>query len=277
MMDYVLNLQGENLLLGNSLFTALGVDLVLSGCAITNNNNGTINIGSGLVYISGEAVRFDGISNVISDGSKAFAKGAYTTSDQKEFADGSLKNVYREAKAIVINSTPANKSQIKITTTPYNLKQYIRDVVANSEVKGTYKEIYDFDGTFRANFDESGLGVTPRWYGWALDNGNNGTPGSTGMAIIAAGTYTDPISGEETVYSNGDDIGERTHKSTQSESAKPAGLLPGLIGPRGKPNDGNGGTIYYVSGPLMAGSDALSAHNNMQPSKVAYRVIKIVD
>ncbi|MEB0302402.1 hypothetical protein [Mucilaginibacter sp. 5C4] len=276
-MDYVLNLQSENLTLGNSLFSALGVDLVLSGCAITNNNNGTINIADGLIYISGDAVRFDGANNIASNGSKTFVKGGYVTSDQKEFGDGSQKNVYREAKAAIVNSTDGNQRQIKITTTLYDLKQYIRDVVANSDVKGAYKEIYDFDGTFRPNFDESGLGVTPRWYGWAIDNGENGTPGTSGMALIAAGTYTDPVSGEETVYEMGQNVGERLHKLSQSESATPTGTVPGLVGPRGKPGDGGGGPVYYVSGPLKAGADAQVGHNNMQPSKAVYRVIKIVD
>jgi len=274
-MDYLLNLQAENLTLGNALFASLGFDMVLQGCTVHDNGNGTVNIAAGIIYIGSEALRFDGANNVASNGSKTFVKGAYTTSNSETFGDGSIKNVYREAKAVIADATGGNVTQIKIKTTLYNLAQYIQDRVQGYEVKGAIKEVYDLDGTFLTNFDASGLGVTPRWVGWARDNGSNGTPGSVGMTTIAAGTYTDPSNGEQTVYIEGEPVGEPKHLLTVNETAKPAGLPQGLEGPHKKPGDGGGMDIFYVTGGLGDGFDADQRHNNMQPSMPVYRVVKI--
>lgn len=281
-MDRLLDLQNESFTLGNAPFANLGVDLVLSGCAVHDNGNGTVNITSGLIYISGNTLRYDGDSNVPAGGTKAFIAGSVVTSKPMIFGDGSTKNIYSEQKAIIADQDPGNNTQIKIKTKLYDVRQYIQDQIYNSEEKGTIKELYDLSGidpgepgSFLANFDNTGLGVTPRWLGWALDNGNNGTRGSAGMALIAAGTYTDPISGEETVYTEGDEVGARTSKITAAESPTPAGLVTGTFGPVGKPGDGGGPSVKYVT-TLSAAAAATAARSNMQPSMPAYRVVKIV-
>jgi hypothetical protein len=276
-MDYLLNLQSELYTVTTGLFNSLGADLVLAGCAVHNNGNGTINIAAGLVYVAGEPLRFDATLNVPADGTKTFVKGGYVSTDSKLFADGFNKNVYREAKAVIANVT-GSAAEIKIKTTLYNLRQYIQDSVQSFEVKGTFKEIYDFDGTFLDNFDESGLGVTPQWIGWALDNGSNGTPGSIGKVLIAAGKYTDPVSGEETVYNNGDETGERLHKLLPAEMARiniGRTRTDNTGRPPYEPNhlQGGSGRGLYLEDNYI-GND--QPHNNMQPSLAVYRVIKIV-
>ncbi len=289
-MDYFLKLQSENLLLGTSLFAALGVDLVLSGCTVFNNNNGTINIAPGLVYIAGDAIRFDGANNVLADGSRALTKGAYVTSDQKQFGDGSQKNTYREAKAVIVDQTAGNHREIKIKTTLYDLKQYIQDAVADSEVKGTYKDIYDFDGTFRTtNFDEDGIGITPRWLKWAIDNGNANTPNTVGMTLINAGTYTDPDTGLQTVYEVGVPVGKNVQKLAKEEipnynmevfgdkkylhhlttSASGSSTYRGLTDRTDDPD----GAIKL----LISSGGSGQAQNNMQRSMPIIRVIKMID
>lgn len=274
-MDYLLNLQAELYTMSNGLFSGLGVDMVLSGCAVHDNGNGTVNIAAGLVYISGEVLRYDGENNIIADGSKAFAKGAYTATDSKLFADGFNKNVYREAKAITADAA-GTIAEVKIKTSLYTLKQYIQDCVNASEPVGSIKHIYDLDGTFLTNFDGSGLGVTPRWLKWALDNGNNGTPGSPGMSLVAAGTYTDPVSGEETVYSSGVKGGARTHKITAAEAPTPAGTVNELDGPHRKPADGGGDLLFYVKS--MKGTAAAASAISLEgPFIGAYRLVKIAE
>jgi hypothetical protein len=275
-MDRLLTLQSETRIFVNAQYAALGYDMVLSGCAITDNGNGTVNIAAGIIFIGGDSLRFDGAVNISADGSMAFVTGNPVTSLLSPFGDGSSKNIYSEIKAVIAAQDPTNIFQIKISTSLYNLQLYIQDQIYRSETKGTIKEVYDLDGTFRANFDSTGLGITRRWLGWALDNEENETPGSVGMATIAAGTYTDPVSGLETIYTAGIPIGERLHVLTPTETPTPAGIPPGLDGPRQKPEDGGGENIYYVNGPLKAAANAAAGHNNMQPSMPLYRVVKMI-
>lgn len=274
-MDYLLGMQIEVLTMGNALFGTLGFDMVISGCAVTDNHNGTVNIAQGLIYLGGEVLRCDGASNVVSDGSQTFVKSGYVTSGPLTFADTSSKNVYREAKAIPGASTIGNTTEIKIKTTLYTFRQYVQDSVQSYEVKGSYKEIYDFDGTFLTNFDSSGLGVTPRWQGWALDNGDNGTPGSIGRALIASGVYSDS-SGAAT-FGHGTKPGLLSPKQAANQVAKPAGTATGWTGPHNKPADGGGVGVYYATGITGADVDAANGMSVLSPSLVIYRVIKIVD
>jgi len=274
-MDTLLGLQTEMIIGINAPFGALGRDLVLSGCAVTNNGNGTVNIASGIMYVGGQTLRFDGAANIAADGSQAIVTGGVVTSTPWPFGDGSTKNLYSEQKAVIANQDPTNPTQIKIGLTLYNLQQYITDQINAAEPKGTIKHIYDLDGTFATNFDTYGLGVTTAWIGWALDNGNNGTPGSAGMVLVGAGLYTDPTSSQQTTYNNENTGGEINHTLTIAE-------MPSHTHPM------NAGTEYHTYGnggdhPLVEGSGLItgatgggSAHNNMQPYKVCYRVVKIV-
>jgi len=277
-MDRVLTLQSETQTFINAQYAALGYDMVLSGCAVTDNGNGTVNIAPGIVFLGGDTLRFDGAANISSNGTMAFVRGGAVTSYPSTFADGSTKNLYSEAKAVIAAQDVDNIYQIKVTTTLYNLQSYIQDQVYQSEVKGTIKEVYDLDGTFLANFDDSGLGVTPRWLNWARDNGNNGTPGSAGMVIIGAGTYTDPVSGQQTVYANGVPLGETKHALTAAENAPHTHTLPS--NPTSIEDTGTATYIGLTQNPGKApgstGSSGLGTpHNNMQPSMPAYRVVKI--
>jgi hypothetical protein len=274
-MDRLLTLQSETVTFIDAQLNSLGYDMVLSGCPVTNNNNGTVNIGPGIVYIGGASMRFAGANNIAADGSQAFAPAAPVTSYPQTFGDNSTKNIYSEVMAVIVAQTPANTTQLKVKTTLYNLQAYIQDQVYQAEPKGAIKELYDLDGTFLStNFDGTGLGITPRWVNWAVDNKNNGTPGSVGMALIAAGTYVD-TNGQQTIYTEGVPVGERLHKLTADEAAIPAGLPPGLDGPHAKPGDGGGQQVYYVNGPLQNGSPAVNGHNNMQPSMPVIRLVKI--
>lgn len=276
-MDYLLNLQAELYTMSNGLFSGLGVDVVLSGCALHDNGNGTVNIAAGLVYVAGEALRFDGANNVAADGSKALAKGGYVGSDQKTFGDGSQKNVYREAKAVVTNAA-GTAAEIKIKTSLYDLKQYIQDAVQSFEVKGTIKEIFDFDDTFPANFDASGLGVTPRWIGWHMFNRNAGLGvNPEGRNLITVGTFTDPVTGKEYEYDHGDVGGEAEHKLTIAEipahsHAQGADVYKnenaGTTPPAGADGPGERGRTKNTGGDQV--------HNVMNPYLAVYRVIKIV-
>lgn len=294
-MDFLLNLQTEMLAMGNSLLGAIPFDMALSGCAVTDNGNGTVNIASGMMYVGGQVVRFDGANNVASDGSKAIAAAAPIATDMMQFGNGSNYNTYSEVKAAVVASTLSNVQEIKIGATLYNITRYIQDTVLSAEVKGTIKHIHDLDGTFAANFDSSGLGITPRWNGWALDNGNNGTPGSAGRTLIAQGTYTDTVTGLQTTFNDGDKVGEQNHKLTVAELPAHTHFTFANSTQFSLPNIPDATTAAAISGDYGGNPDAYligrssgtanigltsptgssTAHNNMPPSMVVYRVMKV--
>ena len=276
-MDRLLGLQAETQTFINAQYSALGYDIVLSVCAVTDNGNGTVNIASGIIYLGGDTLRYDGGVNIAADGSQAFVRGGAVTSYPSIFGDGSTKNIYTETKAVVAAQDPTNQFQIKIGLSLYNLQQYIKDQINASEVKGTIKEIYDLDGTFLLNFDTDGLGVTPAWTGWALDNGNFDTPGSAGKVIVGAGVYTDPVSGLQTTFVNRATDGEISHVLTIPEMPSHShpqradiynNAAAGTTPPAGQDGSGTRGAT------LPTGGD--QPHNNMQPYNVAYRVVKIV-
>jgi len=275
-MDTLLGLQTEMIAGLNAQFGSLSYDLVLSGCAVTNNGNGTVNIAAGMIYIGGQLLRFAGAANIAADGSQAMVLGAPVTSTPWPFADGSIKNLYSETMAVVGPQTVLNIYQIKIGLTLFTLQTYIQAQINASEQKGTIKEVYDLDGTFLANFNTDGLGVTPYWINWALDNGNYGTRGSAGKVIVGAGVFTDPVTGLQTTYVDNTNGGELNHVLTTAE-------MPSH-------SHQQGADVYYTTGSggsHAAGDSGAGArgntlatgggagHNNMQPYNVAYRVVKI--
>lgn len=278
-MDYLLTLQSEVLGVQNALFKNLGHDLVLSGCEVTNHNNGTVSIAAGVVYVGGEILRFAGAANIESTGTKALTKSAPVTTDPDEFFDGSMKNTYKETFAVVANVINA-AVQIVVKPILYDVKNYIQDVVQSYGQKGEIKDVYDMDGLFLDNFDSSGLGTTPRWVGWARVNGNNGTPNGQGRTRIGVGKITSD--GVEYTYANGATGGNVKHKLVVNELAKHSHSLnlptmnfenDGSSGPD-VGRDGSDNRNFPAGSIGETGGDV--AHNNMQPYIAVYAVMRIV-
>lgn len=278
-VDYHLWIQNEMLTAANGMFKALDTDLVLAGCSITNNGNGTINIGAGLVYVSGEVLRFDGANNIIADGSKVLVKGGYVTSEPHGFADLQIRDICREAKAIIGDYSSSNQIKIKAALT--NLKSYIADLVASAAFKGEKRVIVDLDGTFLTHFDASGLGIDAPYIGWALGNGNNDTPDYAGRTGMGAGRFTSPIDGLQIDYAAGNKtdgytyVGEDRHRLTAGEIPKHrfAYQTPNANG------SASGNAVSHPDGPLVTrytdyyGND--EAHNNIQPAVIEHVIIKL--
>lgn len=268
--DYLLKLQSELFAITDGLLGKLNHDMVLQGCDEVDNGNGTMNIAAGIVYVGGEALRFDGANNVVLDGTKTFIKQAAVTTDPKTFGDGNVKDVYSEVKLAIGDKTSALQVAIKIGL--YNLSTYIQDVVASYAIKGEYKDITDLDGDFLTNFDSSGLGITPRFSGWALPNGNNGTPNIQGRTRIAAGTILDPGTGVNVTFAHGASNGEVSHKLTLGEKPK-QNEYKGSPQSGSRPAFGSGPQVRWPTDYGILGND--EAHNNMQPYLVVYTIIKI--
>lgn len=281
-IDYLLTLQSEVLGVQNALFKNLGHDLVLSGCEVTNNGNGTVNIASGVVYVGGEICRFASVANIPSDGTKALVKGAPVTTDPKEFQDGSTKNIYKETFAIIGNTTN-QATQVVVRTALYGVKDYISDIVQSYGQKGETKWVIDLDGQFLTNFDAAGAGINPKWLGWHLMNGNGGAPNMSGRGPIGVGSFMDAY-GLQHTYTNNQEGGQPRHKLTIAEipshdhdfvfdqSGDGDKNLPGA-------NQAYMAGIYKNSGGSKSkktnktGGD--QAHNIMSPYKAGYWVIKM--
>lgn len=271
-IDYLLKLQSEVYGVQNSLFKNLGHDLVLGGCELTDNLNGTVNIASGIIYSEGEVVRFAGASNVLSNGTKALKKGIAMVTDPKQFQDESVKNTYKETFAIVANKI-SEASQIVIRTKQlYTLKDFIADIIQSYGQKGETKWVVDLDGNFLENFDSSGLGVTTKWQGWHLMNGNGGTPPMAGRTPIGVGSLVDAY-GLEHTYTNNQQDGQPRHKLAISEMPKHSHSFGALNEDNGYDAGGRGWS-YHNHNTSESGGDL--PHNIMQPYLAGYWVIKMV-
>lgn len=273
--DYLLILQNELITMADALFATLGVDMVLKGCALTNHGNGTVSIAAGIVYISGEVVRFDGAANIISNNTKTFIKSTPINTDPKIFADGQSREVYSEVKAIIGNKASVTEIPIGVVVL-YNLATYIQDVVSSYAIKGEVKDIYDLDGTFLENFDSTGLGVSARYTNWAMVNGNNGTPDAKGRVRVAIGTFTSPVNGEQTVFAHNQSGGDVKHKLSGNELPKTDLKVRGV---GGVDSNNDGGGVGYNGGATkkwtLASFGNDQAHNNMQPYLTVYSIMKI--
>jgi hypothetical protein len=278
-MNYILDLQDELFAAQNGLFGSIPKDVVLSGCAVTDNLNGTVTIGPGLVYVNLKVLRFYGAANIPSDGTKAFVESAPATSVPVTFENNTVKNLYKEVKAVIGDF--GSSTQIAIKVKLYSFKLYIDEVIASYGQKGETKWVVDLDGTFLTNFDVTGLGVTPRWTNWALMNDNNGAPSMAGRSPKGVGRFIDAY-GLEHIYTNNQAGGQPRHKSTIPEMPvhnHPPGFTPGkgdglaVSGGVAVDRSGTGGGFPNKEWTADTGGD--QPHNNESGFRGGYWVIKI--
>jgi len=164
---------------------------------------------------------------------------------------------------------------ITITGTGTTLNPYIISVDNSNGsfgwLQGDIKEVSCSLSYINNNFDNTGLGINER-IGWAICNGNNGTPNDDGRVVIAYGqNYPSP----------GLTDGEVTHTLTESElpvipphvhNARVTAGLSGGYGFDGNNWDFGGG---YYSTEAAGGFGGGQSHNNMQPYVVRLRIMKL--
>lgn len=160
-----------------------GTVYILSGCV--NSGTGSVyNISAGVIYYNGEIFNFDGISFTLTGLQKAYARiettQYQTNADPVTFTNGQLYSVHNIRKFVVEN-----------TITSSGLPEFINFVtVPSSSLRGDLKEIVCDNTYLNTYFDSTGLGRLERT-GWAITNGNNGTPSDAGKVIISyGGGYT---------------------------------------------------------------------------------------
>jgi hypothetical protein len=227
---------------------------ILSGC-----KNSTVapihTISAGVLYYNGEIFDFDGATFTLVGLQKAYARinttQFLTNADPVQFTDGISRNVHNVRKIVIEN-----------TITSSGLPEFKDFILVGSWLKGDTKEVV-CDATYLStNFDGTGLGRLER-LGWAIMNGNNGTPNDNGKVIIAYGTdYT-------TLGATGGNkdavLVSHTHTFTGSEDDTP-----------------NDGGFICVSPSNSVGTksnlstEGESATNkNMQPYIVRLRIMKL--
>jgi hypothetical protein len=281
--NYLLNLQAELSLMGNSILGSISFDVILAGCAITDNHDGTVNITDGIVYIAGQVMRFDAANNVPADGSKAIITGTAILSTPLTFAppDSPVKNVYSEIKGVIANSAGGPTRQLVVGVTMLTFEAYIDLRIAGSAVKGTIRE-FVFTGTdivaFQAKFDDTGLGISPDMVDWAQMNGNNGTVDAQCRVFIGTGSMIDPITDEELVIASGDEGGEVTHVLSVPEMPSHSHTTEPIFD-----TGGGSGSNPVTGAPISRATRSLgvnatgggNSHNNMQPYVGVFKIQKI--
>jgi len=245
---------------------------ILSGC-----KNSTIapihTLSAGVLYYNGEIFNFDGATFTLTGLQKAYARIETTqyliNADPVQFTDGVNRNVHNIRKIV-----------IEATTTSSGLPEFKDFILVNNWLKGDTKEVV-CDSTYLAtNFDGSGLGRLER-AGWAIMNGNNGTPNDNGKVVIAYGTDYGTLGA---TGGNKDAIvvsHTHTYKDTllpqdtvvidYADSTEP--ISTGINKP-GCAGDNNNDTLY-IKNRTTDTTGATGINQNMQPYVVRLRIMKL--
>lgn len=236
---------------------ATGTIYVLSGCVNTGSGANYI-ISAGQVFYNGEIFQVDATSFTVAGGQYAFANlitTQYTTNaDPVTFTDGIPRNVCNIRKIEIISSTG----------TGYPLYSDFEPII-KTWLTGDTKEVVCDSTYLSTNFDSTGLGKNER-VGWAIMNGNNGTPNDNGLVSVAYGTDYTTLGA--TGGSKDAVVVSHTHTITAQYNGTD-GSANGLMFPSGDSSgSGTPSTNNAVDG--VSGTD-----KNMQPYVVRLRIMKI--
>jgi hypothetical protein len=230
---------------------------IISGC-----KNLTVapihNISTGVLYYNGELFNFDGANFTLTGLQKAYARiettQFVTNADPVQFTDGVNRNVHNIRKIVIEN-----------TITSSGLPEFKDFVFLNNWLKGDTKEVVCDNTYLTTNFDGTGLGRLER-AGWAIMNGNNGTPNDNGRTVIAYGTSYSTL---EATGGNKDAV-VVSHTHTYDR------MVASSVGDQSVPA---GGTPYYTPDPTQTTSNASGGvsgtDKNMQPYVVRLRIMKL--
>jgi len=227
----------------------------ISGCL--NSTVAPIHtLSAGVLFYNGEIFNFDGATFTLTGLQKAYARIATTqfttNADPVQFTDGVSRNVHNIRKIVIEN-----------TTTSSGLPEFKDFITLNSWLKGDTKEIV-CDSTYLANNFTStgataGLGIGER-AGWAIMNGNNGTPNDAGLTVIAYGTGYTTL--EATGGSKDAVVVSHTHSITLGGVETESGQV------------GVGGTSQPATGTTQT-AGVSGVDKNMQPYVVRLRIMKL--
>lgn len=240
---------------------------ILHGC-VNSGSGQNFNISTGAVFFNGEIFLVDAASFIAAAGQTAIGNIVTTqfaapNADPVLFTDGQSRNVH-DIRKMVFSSGLAGSG----TCVFNDMKSAAPDVMIG-EIK--FVKMSTAEITLHFNMTPGptmGLGISNRFKGWAIRNGNNGTRDAGGAVIVAykpSDSDFDDLGatgGAKTVSLTADQNGPHTH------SYKIGTLLS---------NDDGGGTPDYVGqGDSQTGSSGLgSPHENMPPYIVELSIERI--
>ena len=251
---------------------------ILYGC-VNSGSGSSYNISAGAVYFQGEIYLTD--QAIFSISGSNVAVGIISTSyfmadnaDPVNFTDGVSRSVH-EIRKITFGAGLSGSGAFN----------YLNAVDLRYRPQGAIGQVVQWkypSGTLSTYFDSTGLGIHQLTKGWAIANGSNSTDDYTGRVLVG---YKNGDSDFGTIGNTG---GEKTHLLTSAESGLPqhdhnfcgsstyssnVGILLGANqDTQSLHNTGAGSSGATVVGGAQ---NASSAHNNLQPYKVALFIQRI--
>lgn len=157
----------------NAQFTGLG-DFVFSGVNVTGSNTNA-NLSGGLVRINNKILDFlpaIGL-NFLNFPFYYIVEGNQVDYRPKVFASGQTKNTRTQNYAILTTTQPSSGGQIRVEYNNNVLR--LKDAFQNSFIRRGVIWDVCINPTPNLEVDSTGLGINT-WAGWAICNGQNGTP-----------------------------------------------------------------------------------------------------
>jgi microcystin-dependent protein len=229
---------------------------ILSGL-VNSTTAPTFTVTAGSVYLDGEIYNIDAFtftSSGVNDAYPGLEITQFTANaDPVTFTDGTPRNVHNIRKLRVTN------------TTGTGLQKFTSWIRLSTWLYGDTKEVVCNSAYITKNFNSTGLGILERT-GWAIMNGQNGTPDDDGLVVIGYGAAHTSL---------GFTAGEETHSLTIAQMPNHSHTVNAYLGNENVvPNTGtgsNGGNQNLTTSAVGGGE----AHNNMQPYVIRLRIMRI--
>lgn len=178
-LDDLINSDLENKKAYEAILAGLDSKIVLSGCEVSNLNEpgNTFDLSAGFVYLNGTVMEVPAYSGSY----PIFIHEATAVNDDRDFEDGNTDTV-ATTRVAEYTGTPSGDSIEFDYTTGYRLETVVRrSAYGINDIRLLTVTTNKFDGT--------GLGLdTSEERGFALCNGQNGTPDLRGKFIVGLGS-----------------------------------------------------------------------------------------
>ncbi len=267
----------------SSGFTAIQPSFYLSGCQVTIDTvagEDTITLTQGVASYNGEpiSVPAQNITKLVSE--VAWLEENEENVNSVPYTDRDGVPIAVEIQRTLIlkkgANYPAPNAHLKLDA-PNQIDLIATQLGAKVVQKGAILEVHGWELTW---FDSTGLGlVNTRAEGYAICNGNNGTPDKRGVTAVGAvdvpstgaGSLPD---GVDSNYAVGDVFGEESHQLT--EAVLPEFTLTYQKGNQIANDADLSGNTYsnnrgFVDANLTFGNN--QEHENRQPSRAALFVM----
>jgi hypothetical protein len=236
---------------------------ILSG-VINSGSGSNYDVSAGAVFYNGEIFLVDAVAFTISGSNVAV--GTITTTfyangvraDGVDFTDGITRNIHQIRKMVYGPALAGSgdgdfEDLVNLAYRPVGgIGQTVEWLMPGSGSQNSLLATY---------FDATSLeGIHPLTLGWKIDDG---------------GYFTAAYKAGDTNFGTiGQTGGALDHLIIASEVPKPAGLVPGLDGPRQKPADGGGDPIYYVTGPISGATAATTPLSLIPKNKTKLKITR---